>query len=571
MDPEISIVIPTHDRCQMLLSVLDALGRQTLDPQRYEVIVVADGCQDDTASAIKGLITPFHLILVEQPDSGPGVARNLGAKSASSPLLLFLDDDIEPEPELVEVHLDSLKKWPGAVILGYSPFSDELDQYDFPNLELRDFWDSIFANQASTTYRFSFRDLITANISIPIKLFEDIGGFDKKLSKLTCEDTELGLRLIKQQVRFRFAGKAVGKHHAKRPLQNNLQRKFNQGRAHIIIIQKHPETIFSFLFGYIYKNEISNMALSSNSLLITLRRLLFKLVWLNSIFADILDLVLQLFLYLSSLFKNYKLYKFFLTKLYNYKYLRGVQRELNSLAAAKQLAEDALNTPIYFNEAYIDLKTEFSHLGEILSKQPVDGARLAYGDLKIGQIEPIVGAEALRPSHIYQAIYNSIINPNYNTFNNNQLVSLLQPFFNELSGTLLFDQSLTIDQGWFEPENWTGIKTRSMMNKAILPIYSKKTCIVKIDLRAASCYNSKTLEIRLEDHLVGKWIVPTEFINITAEIPLSMGLNILWLHAIERCDSQKDHWISSSLLNPDSRRSRIVFQNIAIIPRVEQI
>lgn len=571
MDPEISIVIPTHDRCRILLSVLDALGRQTLDPQRYEVIVVADGCQDDTVSAIKSLSTFFHLILIEQPDSGPGIARNRGAKTASAPLLLFLDDDVEPEPELIQSHLDAHKKWPGGVILGYSPFSDELDQYDYANLELRDFWDSIFANQASATYRFSFRDLITANISIPIKLFEDIGGFDEKLSKLTCEDTELGLRLIKQQVRFRFAGEAVGKHHAKRPLKNNLQRKFNQGRAHIIIIQKHPETIFSFLFGDIYKNEIANMALSSYPPLITIRRLLFKMVWLNSIFADILDLVLQLFLYLSGLLKNYRFYKFFLIKLYNYKYLRGVQTELNSLGAAKQLAEEALNTPIYFNEVYIDLKTEFSRLGEILGKQPVDGARLVYGDIIIGQIEPIVGAEALRPSHIYQAIYNSIINPNYNTFNNNQLVSLLLPFFNELSGSLLFDQSLTIDLGWFEPENWNGIKTRSMMDKAILPIYSKKTCTVKIDLRAASCYNSKTFEIRLEKNLVGKWIVPTEFINITSEIPLSIGLNILWLHAIERCDSQRDHWTSSSLLNPDSRRSRIVFQTIAIISSMEQI
>ena len=174
----------------MLLSVLDALGRQTLDPQRYEVIVVADGCQDDTVSAIKGLSTFFNLILIEQPDSGPGIARNRGAKIASASLLLFLDDDVEPEPELIQSHLDAHKKWPGGVILGYSPFSDELDQYDYANLNLKTYWSNLFEEQAQIAYRFRMWDLTTANVSMQLNLFESIGRFDEGLSKIgACEDT----------------------------------------------------------------------------------------------------------------------------------------------------------------------------------------------------------------------------------------------------------------------------------------------------------------------------------------------------------------------------------------------
>jgi glycosyltransferase involved in cell wall biosynthesis len=574
MNPKISIVIPTHDRCQMLLSVLAALARQTVDPQGYEVIVVADGCKDDTVSAIKGLATPFHLILIEQPDSGPGVARNRGAEMASAPILMFLDDDVEPEPQLVKAHLDAHKKWPGDIILGYSPFSDELDQNDYANLELRDFWDCIFAEQASVAYRFTFRDLITANISIQIKLFKDIGGFDERFSKLTSEDSELGLRLIKRHVRFRFASEAVGKHHAKRPLENNLQRKFNQGRAHVMIIRKHPEVLFSVPLGYIIVKEISNISIPSDSFSHIIKNFLFKLVWLSSVFADILDLGLQLLLDLSRIFKSHKLYQYFLIKLYGYKYLRGVQFELSSLAAAKQLAEEALNVPIYFNEIDIDLKTEFGRLEEILSRQPTDGARLYYDDMQICRIEPVAGAEPLRPPHIYNALYSFITNPKNPVCNNKELASLLLPFLNQLPDALFLDKRLSVNQnltiqGWHESEDWNGIKTRWMMDRAILPIYSNKICMARMDFRAKSFCHSLTLEISVGDQSLGKWIIPTEFIEITAEIPLSIGLNILWLHVLDRCNKLSDHWRLSSLLNTDSRCLSIAFQNIDLMSGME--
>ena len=291
------------------------------------------------------------------------------------------------------------------------------------------------------------------------------------------------MRLIKQHIRFRFVSEAVGRHHAKRPLGSNLRRQFNRGRAHVVIIRKYPEVIFSSPFRHIIKNDITNISMSSGSLLQAFKKFILRLVWLNSIFADILDSILKLFLNLSSLFKIYKLYKFLLIKLYNYKYLIGVKAELNSLAAAKQLAEEALNIPIHFDEIDIDLKTEFNRLEEILNKQPVDGARLAYGNLKIGQIKPIVGVEPLRPPHVYEAIYKSVINPRFNTFNNKELISLIIPFLNKLPNTFLFNQGLTTDQGWHIAENWEGIKTQWMMDKAILPIYSNEVCIKKINFR----------------------------------------------------------------------------------------
>ena len=60
---EISVVIPTHNRRDALLATLDALGRQTLAADRFEIIVVIDAGTDDTAEALNRRTFPFSLRL----------------------------------------------------------------------------------------------------------------------------------------------------------------------------------------------------------------------------------------------------------------------------------------------------------------------------------------------------------------------------------------------------------------------------------------------------------------------------------------------------------------------------
>src|SRR5687768_9642547 len=99
---QISVVVPTHNRASLLMSNLNTLSGQTLASDDFEVIVVADGCTDQTIQMLEGLQPPYRLTVLDQtPGRGAAAARNLGASRASADILVFLDDDMEANPQLL--------------------------------------------------------------------------------------------------------------------------------------------------------------------------------------------------------------------------------------------------------------------------------------------------------------------------------------------------------------------------------------------------------------------------------------------------------------------------------------
>ncbi|MEA2463515.1 MAG: hypothetical protein QOJ98_1262, partial [Acidobacteriota bacterium] len=95
-----SVVIPTWNRLEMLLRVLDALEAQ-LDPPPFEVIVINDGSTDETERVVsqrKGIT--FRT----QANAGPGRARNHGVSLATGRFVIFIGDDTVPEPRFLAEH-----------------------------------------------------------------------------------------------------------------------------------------------------------------------------------------------------------------------------------------------------------------------------------------------------------------------------------------------------------------------------------------------------------------------------------------------------------------------------------
>jgi glycosyltransferase involved in cell wall biosynthesis len=89
--PEVSVVIPTHNRRRLLGQTLrSVLGQRGVE---FEVVVVDDGSTDGTAEAVAALGDPRVRLLRHEHPRGVATARNVGAAAARAAWVALLDDD----------------------------------------------------------------------------------------------------------------------------------------------------------------------------------------------------------------------------------------------------------------------------------------------------------------------------------------------------------------------------------------------------------------------------------------------------------------------------------------------
>lgn len=91
---KVSCILPVFNEEKLIANCLNSLIEQNF--LNVEIIVVDDGSTDKTVSIVKEFIKKNKNIkLLHQKHNGPGLARNLGAKSAKGKILVFPDADEE--------------------------------------------------------------------------------------------------------------------------------------------------------------------------------------------------------------------------------------------------------------------------------------------------------------------------------------------------------------------------------------------------------------------------------------------------------------------------------------------
>ena len=92
---KISVVVPTYKPGEYLRECLDALDRQTLAKEQYEVIVVLNGCDEPYSSFVNGIIEAMscQVKFIHTQQGGVSNARNIGIDAAAGEYLFFQDDD----------------------------------------------------------------------------------------------------------------------------------------------------------------------------------------------------------------------------------------------------------------------------------------------------------------------------------------------------------------------------------------------------------------------------------------------------------------------------------------------
>lgn len=172
------MVIPTKDRESRLAFALDGLAQQTLDRERFEVVVVRASGQGPQTSAPDGLPCRF---LTLAGSTGAGPQRNVGWRAALAPTVVFTDDDCRPAPMWLERMLLAANGRPGVVLQGRTePDPDE-------RWLLHGLARSISIVEPTDWYE-------TCNIAYPRSLLERLEGFDERFPGAWGEDTDLALR-----------------------------------------------------------------------------------------------------------------------------------------------------------------------------------------------------------------------------------------------------------------------------------------------------------------------------------------------------------------------------------------
>jgi GT2 family glycosyltransferase len=233
--PPASVVIPSHDRRERLIEVLDGLANQTAR-ESIEVVVVLDGCRDRSAEAVRAVTWPFRLTLIEQRAAGVGEARNRGAREARHDLLIFLDDDLVPGPALVAEHAAAHARDPTGVTQGYHP-PPATNTGPIAQI-LRGWWEDHFRRKAQTGRPWSFLDACAGNSAMSRALLFDAGGFDPAFRR--SGDYELAIRLLASGVPWRYLPVARGVHHIDLDLAKQIAVSAAGGRGEVVIARKHP-------------------------------------------------------------------------------------------------------------------------------------------------------------------------------------------------------------------------------------------------------------------------------------------------------------------------------------------
>lgn len=387
--PTVSVVIPTHNRSESICRMLSALALQAFPLNELEVVVVADGCTDDTVEVLNQCTCPFQLQFFAQSSKGPAVARNKGASLAKGQLLIFLDDDIEPSSNLIQAHVDAIKRSGDRVSVGYLPPILK-NQKGFFLMEIRRWWEAMFQTMRQPGHRFSYTTLLSGNFALHAALFARAGGFD---ASLWChEDYELGIRLLKAGASFSFTNEAWGYHHEKTDLDRSLSRKFQEGRADIAIGYLHPD-LRSVLPLINYRFRLSRFSR-------LLRLLAFRSPRLGDLIAGSLRHSLDWI-------ENARAYQFWrkrLDDLLDYWYWRGVAQEIGTSHALREFLQSADSTPESSSILDLDLYQGLDASESRLDNERPMGVRIWYGSHFIGEIAPKTGVEPLRGVHLRRAL-----------------------------------------------------------------------------------------------------------------------------------------------------------------------
>jgi GT2 family glycosyltransferase len=158
-----SVIVPVHRHWSLLPVLLEALAAQRLAQERFEVLIV----NNDAPLSPPPLTLPENARILPCEAPGSYAARNAGAGEARGAWLVFTDADCRPCPDWLAALTDAASEG-----LRAGPVEMELPQV--PNAFA--IYDLVRGIPQARYVAHGYAT--TANLAVPRRIFEALGGFD---------------------------------------------------------------------------------------------------------------------------------------------------------------------------------------------------------------------------------------------------------------------------------------------------------------------------------------------------------------------------------------------------------
>lgn len=238
----VTVVVPTYNRKEMLRETLNSLFDQTYPKDKYEIIVCDGGSKDGTEDFIKEQIknSPCVLRYLKEENKGVSSARNLGIANALGDIIGFTDDDCVVSNTWIEKAVPYFNNENVGGVIGSTQPQKPPENRKFKIVHF------IQINKDIDSYA-------TCNIFYRKNVLLEVGGFDTNLQ--VGEDTDLGWRVKNNNYIICFDKNILVYHIIiYKDIIQHLKslRKYESA---VLLYKKHPEHRNDLYLGFIYNKK----------------------------------------------------------------------------------------------------------------------------------------------------------------------------------------------------------------------------------------------------------------------------------------------------------------------------
>jgi glycosyltransferase involved in cell wall biosynthesis len=193
----VSVIIPTLNRPTCVVDVVRSILSGT--HQQFEIIIVDQTRDSSTRDALADYMIDNRLRYISAPRPGASAARNLGIASSTADIVVFTDDDVEAQPNWLELIAREFAADPDLQFisgtLAAPPYDRDLG-----------FVPEFRPSLGITSWRLPLA-ASNANMSMRRSLFDEIGGYDELCGPggllKSSDDGDITLRVVRSGAKWK--------------------------------------------------------------------------------------------------------------------------------------------------------------------------------------------------------------------------------------------------------------------------------------------------------------------------------------------------------------------------------